>query len=76
MSIKNNIVNSAIVAFLTLTTTQAFSAADASPTQSTDKCYGIVKAGMNDCATATASCAGSAEKNRQPDAFIFLSKDI
>lgn len=40
----------------------------------TEKCYGIVKAGMNDCATAHASCAGSATKDKQADAFIFLPK--
>lgn len=35
-----------------------------------EKCYGIVKAGQNDCATATSSCAGTAKKDAQPDAFI------
>lgn len=40
------------------------------------KCYGIVKAGMNDCQTATHSCAGSATKDKQPDAFIFLPTGI
>ncbi len=41
-----------------------------------EKCYGIVKKGMNDCATATQSCAGSATKDRQPDAFIFVPKGL
>ena len=27
-----------------------------------NQCYGIARTGMNDCATATASCAGSAIK--------------
>jgi len=40
----------------------------------TEKCYGIVKAGMNDCATATQSCAGTSIKDSQPDAFIFVQK--
>lgn len=44
------------------------------PAGDMEKCYGIVKAGMNDCATATQSCASSATKNAQPDAFIFLPK--
>lgn len=42
--------------------------------QQSEKCYGIVKAGLNDCATATQSCAGSATKDQQTDAFIFLPK--
>lgn len=46
----------------------------ATPAGDMEKCYGIVKAGMNDCATATQSCASSATKDRQPDAFIFLPK--
>ena len=50
-------------------------AAQTSDTQM-EKCYGIVKAGMNDCQTSQASCAGSATKNNQPDAFIFLPKGI
>lgn len=44
--------------------------------QPTEKCYGIVKAGMNDCATAKESCAGSATKDNQKDAFIFLPKGV
>lgn len=39
-----------------------------------EKCYAIVKAGMNDCATATHSCASSATKDNQPDAFLLLPK--
>lgn len=44
--------------------------------ENTEKCYGIVKAGMNDCATATQSCAGSATKDRQPDAYLFVPKGV
>lgn len=44
--------------------------------QDTEKCYGIVKAGLNDCATATASCAGSSTKDRQNDAFVFVPKGL
>ncbi len=41
-----------------------------------EKCYGIVKAGMNDCQTANGSCAGSAKTDRERDAFIFLPKGV
>ena len=41
-----------------------------------EKCYGIVKAGMNDCQTSQSSCAGSAKKDSQGDAFLFLPKGI
>lgn len=36
----------------------------------TEKCYGIAKAGKNDCQTATSSCAGTAKKDMQKDAFL------
>jgi uncharacterized membrane protein len=37
-----------------------------------EKCYGIAKAGMNDCQTATHSCAGTATVDAQPDAWIYV----
>lgn len=40
----------------------------------TEKCYGIVKAGKNDCQTATSSCAGTSKKNAQKDAWITMPK--
>ena len=39
-----------------------------------EKCSGIVKAGKNDCATATNSCAGSATKDGQKDAWVYVPK--
>ncbi|WP_341704321.1 DUF2282 domain-containing protein [Ferrovibrio sp.] len=36
----------------------------------TEKCYGVVKAGKNDCQTATSSCAGTSKKDAQADAWI------
>jgi uncharacterized membrane protein len=38
----------------------------------TEKCDGVVKAGKNDCATASSSCAGTAKKDSQADAWIGL----
>ncbi len=74
---KDKIIQSAITAFLALATTDTVFAAqhDASPAEQ-EKCYSIVRAGMNDCSTATASCAGSATKDAQADAFIFLPKGV
>ncbi|MDP2333903.1 MAG: DUF2282 domain-containing protein [Reyranella sp.] len=39
-----------------------------------EKCYGVVKAGKNDCQTATSSCAGTSKKDAQADAWISLPK--
>jgi len=39
-----------------------------------EKCYGIAKAGKNDCQTSSSACAGTAAKDRQPDAWILMPK--
>jgi uncharacterized membrane protein len=39
-----------------------------------EKCYGIVKAGKNDCQTSARSCAGTAKTDGQADAWIYLPK--
>ena len=38
----------------------------------TEKCYGVSKAGKNDCKTANSSCAGTSKIDGQKDAFIAL----
>ena len=40
----------------------------------TEKCYGISKAGQNDCQTASSSCAGTSKKDAQTDAWIAVPK--
>lgn len=37
-----------------------------------EKCYGVAKAGKNDCQTASSACAGSAKQDSDPSAFIFV----
>ncbi|KTD22928.1 signal peptide protein [Legionella londiniensis] len=41
-----------------------------------EKCYGIAKAGMNDCETATTSCAGTSKVDGQGDAWIYVPEGI
>ncbi|MBM3600076.1 MAG: DUF2282 domain-containing protein [Alphaproteobacteria bacterium] len=55
---------SAVILALSLGTTAS------SQEVKTEKCYGIAKAGKNDCQTATSSCAGSSKRDLQADAFI------
>ena len=38
------------------------------------KCYGVVKAGKNDCQTATGACAGTSKVDAQGDAWIYIPK--
>jgi uncharacterized membrane protein len=39
-----------------------------------EKCYGIVKAGKNDCQTAATACAGTSKQDGQKDAWILIPK--
>lgn len=39
-----------------------------------EKCYGISKTGKNDCQTASSACAGTAKKDGQKDAWIYIPK--
>ena len=49
-------------------------AAQAGEKAQMEKCYGIVKAGKNDCQTSTSACAGTAKKDGQQDAWVYLPK--
>jgi uncharacterized membrane protein len=68
------IVKAAVASFLVISSTNSFAQTNADHAAKQEKCYGIVKAGKNDCQTKTASCAGSATKDNQRDAFLFLPK--
>lgn len=65
-------VHAALALSLTtaLLTSQALSAADGGVNAGKEKCYGISKAGQNDCAAgAGTSCAGSAKIDYQGNAW-------
>ena len=39
-----------------------------------EKCYGIAKAGQNDCGTAKHTCAGKSRKDNAPDEWKYVAK--
>jgi uncharacterized membrane protein len=39
-----------------------------------EKCYGLVRAGKNDCQTANSSCAGTSKRDKQGDAWVYVPK--
>ncbi|WP_319555395.1 DUF2282 domain-containing protein [uncultured Vibrio sp.] len=41
-----------------------------------EKCFGVAKAGKNDCATKNSSCAGTAKQDSQKDAFVVVPKGL
>ncbi|MCA8927309.1 MAG: DUF2282 domain-containing protein [Alphaproteobacteria bacterium] len=40
--------------------------------QKMEKCFGVAKAGANDCQTATHSCAGTSTVDGQKDAWLLV----
>ena len=44
----------------------------AQPKFKAEKCYGIARAGNNDCQTANTSCAGTSRRDNQADAWIYV----
>ncbi len=39
-----------------------------------EKCYGVAKAGKNDCQTAKSSCAGTSKTDSQADAWVAVPR--
>ena len=73
MTRRNALLTTAIGSLIALglTSTGTASAADA---PKMEKCFGISKAGKNDCQTSNSACAGSATKDSQKDAWIYVPK--
>ncbi len=42
------------------------------PLVKSEKCYGLAKAGKNDCAAGTHSCAGSSKIDADPASWIYV----
>lgn len=63
-------------AVVSLVTTAAFAALATAPAQAedakpaTERCYGVAKAGKNDCGTATHGCANQAAKDSLPTEWV------
>jgi uncharacterized membrane protein len=66
-------VASAVAALLTMPLATGAQAGPApKPKFEAEKCFGIVKAGKNDCQTANSSCAGTSKRDQQLDAWIYV----
>jgi uncharacterized membrane protein len=72
MSNRNALLHSAIAGILALGLAQAANADDASAHK--EKCYGIAKAGQNDCGTARHTCAGKSTRDNAPDDWKYVAK--
>ena len=71
---SKTLVNSALASVFALGLVAIASQATAAEEKSAEKCYGIVKAGKNDCQTNAHACAGQASKDGQGDSWIYVPK--
>jgi uncharacterized membrane protein len=70
-----SIASSAILTAICLTVAAGATAGPAAkPAFAAEKCYGVVKAGKNDCQTATHACAGTSTQDSQKDAWVYTPK--
>ena len=71
---KKNLLASAMTGLVamgaTAITTQAYAAGGM------EKCYGVAKAGKNDCATKVSSCAGTSTVDANPNAFVVVPEGL
>ena len=73
MSTRNKLMQSAIASVLAIGTVHAADAQDTTG-GAREKCYGVAKAGQNDCGTARHSCAGKAARDNAPDEWKYVPK--
>jgi uncharacterized membrane protein len=75
MSTSRVLVSSAVAAAFSLAVSLAAQGAPApTPKYDHEKCYGISKAGKNDCQTKMSSCAGTSKQSAQADAWVYVPK--
>jgi len=66
---RRTLINSAISGLIALGVSGVSMNASAAEME---KCYGVAKAGKNDCQTANSSCAGTSKTDGQKDAFVLV----
>lgn len=71
---KQTTARSALAALIALAAAHGPALAHDNPGQ--DKCYGIAKAGQNDCAASTGAhaCAGQSKKDKDPNEWKYVAK--
>lgn len=73
MKSSKTVVTSAVASTIALCSllgsTQAYAAHEGE-----EKCAGVVKAGLNDCATSQTACHSSVQVDNHPEAWIYVPK--
>jgi len=69
---RNSTLHSALAGLIAISAmTAAFSHADDS---AKEQCAGVIKGGMNDCATSSNACHGHVAADGNPEAWIYVPK--
>ncbi|HUL96228.1 MAG TPA: DUF2282 domain-containing protein [Usitatibacter sp.] len=64
----------AVAGILALGVATANAAGPVKQPNGTEKCYGIAKAGQNDCGTAKHACAGTSKTDNSADEWKYVAK--
>jgi uncharacterized membrane protein len=67
-------LTAAVAGLLALGISAAASAGPVATPKDSEKCYGIAKAGKNDCGTAKHACAGEAKADNDPAEWKYVAK--
>ena len=69
---QQSVIRSALLGLVALGVTGASTAQ--TPAAPKEKCYGVSKAGQNECAAGKHSCAGTAKKDNDPAFWKLVAK--
>ena len=74
MSIRNHAIATALGSLLALGGATAGAGDMDKPAADKEKCYGVAKAGKNDCATSSHACAGHSKVDADPGEWKYVPK--
>lgn len=67
-------IQAAIAGLFALGLASSAAAGPVAPDATKDKCFGIAKAGQNDCAAGKHSCAGQSTVDKDPMSWKYVTK--
>lgn len=67
-------IQSAIAGILAVSFASLVAAQPVPPKTGTEKCYGVAKAGQNDCGTAKHACSGQSKSDNDPTEWKYVPK--
>jgi len=67
-------IQAAVASLLALGLAASVSAQGTAPDAGKDKCYGVAKAGQNDCAAGKHACAGQSTVDNDPLSWKYVAK--